>query len=81
MLIRDHLDDMRSQADGKVYTSKSAYYRSLKRQGLEIDERPRIRDSNRPGYDPGDLKADIARAMHEPRPEEPTAPIPELDNP
>ena len=76
---RDHLDGMRSQADGKVYTSKSAYYRSLKRQGLEIDDRPRIRDSNRPQYDTSGLKETIARAIHNPRPEEPQAPIPELD--
>src|SRR5262249_17602384 len=66
MLIRDNLDDMRSMGDGEVYTSKRAYYKSLKRQGLEIDDRPRIRDEgNRPGIDHSDLKGDIAKAMNE----------------
>lgn len=66
MIRRDHLDDLRSMADGKVYTSKSEYYRSLKEKGLEIDDRPRMREVNRPEHDLSDLKGDIAHAISNP---------------
>lgn len=65
---RDDLGEMRSMGDGQIYTSKSAYYKSLKHQGLEIDDRPRVRESNHPEYDPKDLKGDIARAIANPDP-------------
>lgn len=80
MIRRDHLDDMLSLADGKTYSSKSSYYRSLKEQGLEIDDRPRVRDVNRPDYDTSGLKADIAKAIANPIPETPSRAIPELDD-
>ena len=69
MLIRDHLDDMVSMADGQTYTSKRGYYRSLKDKGLEIDDRPRIRETNRPEYDTDGLKEAIGRAISNPQPD------------
>lgn len=35
-LIRDGLDDVWNPADGKTYSSKSAYYAAVKAKGLEI---------------------------------------------
>jgi hypothetical protein len=63
-LIRDGLDDMQSLVDGKRYSSKRAYYASLKAHGnLEIDDRPRMRDFNRPADPPrGDVALDVKRA-------------------
>lgn len=40
-LVRDAMDPIRSQGDGEMYDSKSAYYAHLKRDGLEIaDQKP-----------------------------------------
>lgn len=64
--IRRDAIELRSMGDGEMYTSKSAYYRSLKEQRLEIDDRPRIRDKNGPGYDTSDLRGDIAHAISNP---------------
>ena len=62
-IIRDGLDDMQSLVDGKRYTSKRAYYASLRAHGnLEIDDRPRMRDANRPDGR-SDVWRDINRAM------------------
>jgi hypothetical protein len=61
-IIRDGLDDMQSLVDGKRYTSKRAYYASLRARGnLEIDDRPVMRESNRPDK-PSDVAFDIKRA-------------------
>ena len=80
MIIRDGLDDMVSPIDGKPQTSKRAYYRQLREAGCEINDRAAaMKDVNRPEYDTAGLKETIARAIHNPRPEEPQAPIPELD--
>ena len=38
MIIKDNADPFLSHADGKVYTSKSAYYRTLKERDLRIVE-------------------------------------------
>lgn len=37
-VISDHLDDMVGQHDGKIYDSKSEYYKSLKENGLVVVE-------------------------------------------
>jgi hypothetical protein len=61
-IIRDGLDDMQSMVDGKRYTSKRGYYASLKAHGnLEIDDRPRMRDANRP-QQKSDVALDVKRA-------------------
>ena len=40
--ISDHLDDMVGQHDGKIYDSKSEYYKSLKENGLVVVVSPII---------------------------------------
>jgi hypothetical protein len=35
-VIGDHLDDVQNPADGKIYESKSNYYRAVKEAGCEI---------------------------------------------
>lgn len=35
-VISDHLDDVQNPADGKIYDSKSEYYRAVKNAGCEI---------------------------------------------
>lgn len=51
-----------SQADGRTYTSKRAYYASLRAQGREIvgNERPNLR-----GYEPNEraIEAVVASVM------------------
>lgn len=70
MLIRDHLDDMISPLDGKPQTSKRAYYRSLKEAGCDIDDRGRMRESNRSEYSTDGLREAIGAAISNPMPEE-----------
>lgn len=41
-VISDHLDNVVNPVDGRVYDSKSAYYRTLKERGLEIDDRKHV---------------------------------------
>jgi len=79
MLIRDAADFI-SPLSGQKVESKSAYYRELKRKGLDIDDRRIDREIKaRPHFDQSDLKTDIARAIANPQPETPDQPIPELD--
>lgn len=63
-VIRDALDDMRSMADGQMYTSKRTYYDSLKRKGCEIVEKPpETEGPNRPGLKMPRVGHDVKRAM------------------
>lgn len=79
-VIRDALPDLWSPVDGKPQTSKRAYYRQLRENGLEIVDQPRIRDRNGPGIDTSDLKADIAAALRQDGPHVTDIDhIPELD--
>lgn len=64
-IIRDGIE-MKSMVDGKVYTSKNAYYKSLGKNGLYIDDR-RTSDMmpegpNRPKDGPSDVGRDVKRA-------------------
>jgi len=78
-VIRDSVDDLWNPVDGSRITSKRAYAKQLSQNGLEIDERPRMRDINKPRYDDAGLRQDIVRALHEPARESPPEHIAELD--
>ena len=41
-VISDSLDGVLNPADGKRYDSKSAYHKTLKAKGLEIDDRKHV---------------------------------------
>ena len=63
MVMRDCIE-MRSMADGKMYTSKRAYYDSLKRKGCEIVEKaPETEGPNRPKLKLPRVAHDVKRAM------------------
>ncbi len=63
MVMRDTIE-MRSMADGEIYTSKRAYYDSLKRKGCEIVEKaPETEGPNKPGLKMGRAGHDVKRAM------------------
>lgn len=62
MVIRDCIE-MRSMADGKMYTSKGAYYRSLKAKNLEIVEKPVMKETNRPDLKMPKVAHDVKRAL------------------
>lgn len=64
-IIRDGIE-MQSMVDGKIYTSKNAYYKSIDRKGLYIDDR-RTGDMipegpNSPKDGPSDVGRDVKRA-------------------
>lgn len=68
-VVSDSLDDMRSMADGQVYTSKRAYYDSLKRTGHEIvggmDPTSYVAKNPNDKQLEADIVADVQRAMQE----------------
>ena len=60
-VISDGLDGLWNPADGQRYDSKSAYYRTMRAHGCEVDDRryePRV-----PEYRSTGLRGDIRRAM------------------
>ncbi|MAS09916.1 hypothetical protein [Salinisphaera sp.] len=61
-IIVDSIDPFQSQADGKVYTSKSAYRRELKARGYREVGNDRI---SKPATKPadGDVRRDIEQAI------------------
>jgi len=79
-VIRDGVDDLWSPLDGTAITSKRAYYKQLREQGLEIDDKPRMREKNSPQYDDAGLRQDIVRAIQDPAPDLPPERIAELDD-
>ncbi|WP_299933645.1 hypothetical protein [uncultured Pelagimonas sp.] len=66
-VVQDGMDAMQSMADGLHYDSKSAYYRSLKDQGLTIAEEkpeaPIITDT--PAITGHDVKEAVAQSVAE----------------
>lgn len=61
-VIADGMDAIRSMADGKMYDSKSAYYRSVRAHGCEVvgnDSVPRVRHEMPP------VRDDLRRALQE----------------
>lgn len=65
MLIRDSIDTFTGMHDFKSYDSKSAYYRSIKDQGLEIVGNEKIAQRDNDDVPADEYKADIARAYNE----------------
>ena len=61
--IRPDGIEMWSPVTGKVVTSKSVYYRDVRRAGCEINPEARIRDANRPAFRSRGLAQDIRRAI------------------
>ena len=68
-IISDNLDYMQSMADGKRYTSKRAYYDSLKRTGHEIvagmDPSSYVAKAPNDKQLEADIAADVKRAIQE----------------
>jgi hypothetical protein len=63
VVIRDCIE-MRSMADGQMYTSKRAYYSSLRSKDLEIVEKPVLTEGpNRPELKMPRAGHDVKRAM------------------
>lgn len=60
-VISDHLDGLWNPADGRHYDSRSAYFRTMKAHGCEIDDRRY--DPKVPQYEPEGIGQDIKRAM------------------
>lgn len=56
--------EVKSMADGKMYSSRSEYYQSLKNSGHRVLEADEVTPS-KPEYKPdmGDIKKDIAKTM------------------
>lgn len=69
MIISDSLDDLKSMADGRIYTSKRAYYDSVKAHGCEIVANEDLTKHTAPTYDAkqheADIAADVSRAIAE----------------
>lgn len=61
-VISDTMDPIRSQADGRMYDSKSAYERSVKAHGAEIVGNERL--GHRPPPMPS-MREDIKRAIQQ----------------
>lgn len=68
-VVSDSLDYMQSMADGKRYTSKRAYYDSLKRTGHEIvagmDPSSYVAKAPNDKQLEADIAADVKRAIQE----------------
>lgn len=61
----DGMDPIRSMVSGKMHDSKSAYYGEVRRAGCEIVGDDRGGFGKPPGYQAGDVAADIKRAVAE----------------
>lgn len=59
----DGMDPLRSMADGKVYDSKSGYYKSVRQAGCEIVGDDRAGFGPRPEYRPQGVGQSIKRAI------------------
>jgi hypothetical protein len=66
MVISDTMEATLNHADGRRYTSKSAYARAVRAAGCEIVGNDAAFASPAPKtYDAGDIAADIKRAIDE----------------
>jgi hypothetical protein len=69
MIISDHLDGLFSHADGQIYTSKRAYYDSVKAHGCEIVGNEDLTKHTAPTYDAkaheAEVVDDVRRAIAE----------------
>lgn len=63
MVISDHLSDVRNPVDGKVYDSKSRYYRTVREAGCEIVGNEPIRP--RAPFVPQGIGADIKKSIEQ----------------
>jgi hypothetical protein len=63
-VISDSMDPIRSMADGRMYDSKSAYYRSVRAAGCEIVGNDTASLRHRPTELPR-VAPDIARAIQQ----------------
>jgi hypothetical protein len=62
-IISDHLDGTASPISGKIYDSKSAYYRHIRNNGCQIVGNEKM-EAPRP-VSMGDPSRDIARAIQQ----------------
>lgn len=64
--IRPDAIEMWNPVDGKVATSKSAYYKQVREAGCYInDEAPRAEEAKLPDYKPKNIGQDVKRAYEE----------------
>lgn len=61
----DGMDPIQSQADGRMYDSKSGYYRSVRQAGCEIVGNDRSGYGPRPEYRPTGIGQDIKRSIEQ----------------
>jgi hypothetical protein len=62
--VRPDAIEIWSPVTGKVVTSKSSYYKDVRRAGCEINPEAGIREANRPVFNSPGLADDIRRAIH-----------------
>jgi hypothetical protein len=66
MIRTDGMDPVKSMADGRVYDSRSAYYRSVKNAGCEIVGDDRAGFGKRPEFTPhAGVERDIKRTIEQ----------------
>lgn len=61
----DGMDPIQSMVSGQFFDSRSAYYREVRAAGCEIVGNDVNGFGPRPGYQPGDVAADIKRSIQE----------------
>lgn len=66
MIISDNLDGVQNPCDGKIYDSKSAYYRAVKDAGCEIvgNEAEKLADATASSARPKVTQQEVVDAMH-----------------
>jgi hypothetical protein len=62
MLIRDTMDPIQGQMDGKLYDSKSAYNRAVRDAGCVVVGNEKMEGAP-PNFDPSPAEADVKQAM------------------
>jgi hypothetical protein len=65
MIIRDQMEPIRSTLDGRMFDSKSAYYRSVKQAGCEIVGDERSYFDQQPRHEMPPVGGSIKRAIEE----------------
>lgn len=67
MVIGDYLHDVWNPADGKIYSSKSNYYKAVKAKGCEIagNDSSVMQPKHKEIKAAPGLKEDIIRAIHQ----------------
>ncbi|HUZ12659.1 MAG TPA: hypothetical protein VMU93_07425 [Caulobacteraceae bacterium] len=65
MVRCDAMDPIRSMLDGRIYDSRSRYYRALKRGGAQIVGDERAAFARRPAFEPEGVAASLKQSIEE----------------